>query len=87
MRGDNTRVGVGAASTHCRLRCGLSLFLFSVRPIVLSLARSTMCSSTLLHAIAQLRCMNAKVLRCLHIGYASILDQAHRRPATRLSVR
>ena len=31
--------------THCFCRCGLRMF-FSVRPIVLSLARSTMCSST-----------------------------------------
>jgi len=32
--------------THCCLRCGLRMFFFSVLPIVLSLARSTMCSST-----------------------------------------
>ena len=32
----------------------------------------------LLHPIARLRRMHPKVLRCLHIGYPSILDQAHR---------
>src|SRR5262244_3848324 len=31
----------------------------------------------LLHPIAQLRHMHAEVLRCLNIGHASILDQAH----------
>src|SRR5215471_15662459 len=31
----------------------------------------------LLHPIAQLRHMHAQVLRSLHIGHASILDQAH----------
>src|SRR5262249_43531675 len=31
----------------------------------------------LLHPIAQLRRVNVQVLRCLHIGHASILDQAH----------
>src|SRR5215831_17631550 len=31
----------------------------------------------LLHPIAQLRHMHAQVLRSLHIGHASLLDQAH----------
>src|SRR5215470_3469974 len=31
----------------------------------------------LLHPVAQLRCVNVQILRCLHIGHASILDQAH----------
>src|SRR5262249_14006504 len=31
----------------------------------------------LLHPIAQLRRVNVQVLRRLHIGHASILDQAH----------
>src|SRR5262249_38824678 len=31
----------------------------------------------LLHPIAQLRHMHAEVLRSLHIGHASLLDQAH----------
>jgi hypothetical protein len=31
----------------------------------------------LLHPIAQLRHMHAQVLRNLHIGHASLLDQAH----------
>ena len=32
--------------THCCFRCGLRVFFSSVRPIVLSLARSTIFSST-----------------------------------------
>src|SRR5512133_444058 len=32
----------------------------------------------LLHPITQLRGVNVQVLRCLHIGHPSILDQAHR---------
>jgi hypothetical protein len=32
--------------THCSFRCGRRTFLFKVRPIVLSLARSTIFSST-----------------------------------------
>src|SRR5437867_12271662 len=32
---------------------------------------------SLLHPIAQLRHMHAQVLRSLHIGHASLLDQAH----------
>jgi len=32
----------------------------------------------LLHSLSQLRCADTKVLRHLHIGYAPILDQAHR---------
>src|SRR5262249_47886066 len=31
----------------------------------------------LLYPIAQLRRVNVQVLRCLHIGHASVLDQAH----------
>ena len=31
----------------------------------------------LLHPVAQLRHMHAQVLRSLHIGHASLLDQAH----------
>src|SRR5262245_23051083 len=31
----------------------------------------------LLHPVAQLRCVNVQILRCLRIRYASILDQAH----------
>src|SRR4029079_5678130 len=34
--------------------------------------------SKLLHPITQLRRMHPKVLRCLRIGYAPILDQADR---------
>jgi hypothetical protein len=32
----------------------------------------------LLHPVAQLRCVDTEVFRRLHIGYATILDQAHR---------
>src|SRR5262245_249545 len=31
----------------------------------------------LLHPVAQLRCVNVQILRCLRIRHASILDQAH----------
>src|SRR5262249_28578744 len=31
----------------------------------------------LLYPIAQLRRVNVQVLRCLHMGHASVLDQAH----------
>ena len=34
-------------------------------------------SANFLHLMAQLRHVHTEVFRCLHLGYAAILDQAH----------